>query len=137
MLEDKNKYINNLTEIDKIRILLEDYQSRNLYSEEILFKLNLVIEELFTNIVSYGFRDTNEHIIEIITTVENDKFKTVLIDDGISFNPLEKEDPDLEVSLNERKIGGLGIHLMKKLMDEYYYERVDNKNILTIIKNLN
>jgi anti-sigma regulatory factor (Ser/Thr protein kinase) len=136
MLKIKNKYVNNLSEIDKIRILLEDYNNRNLFSDEILFKLNLVIEELFTNIVSYGFSDNNEHLIELITNIENNKFTAVLIDDGIAFDPLQKEDPDLEVSLDERKIGGLGIHLMKSLMNEFYYERVDNKNILTIIKNL-
>lgn len=137
MINDKNIYINNLSEINKIRILLEDYNSQNLFSDEILFKLNLVIEELFTNIVSYGFIDEKVHYIELETAIENKKFSAVLIDDGIAFNPLEKDEPDLDASLNDREIGGLGIHLMKNLMDEYDYERVDNKNILTVIKYLN
>ena len=63
-------------------------------------------------------------------------FKLIFIDRGIPYNPLEKEDPDTTLSADQRKIGGLGIYLVKKSMDEMFYERKDGQNILTLVKRL-
>lgn len=102
----------------------------------LLFEINLALDELFTNIISYGFADTSEHIIRVRISAENDLLTVVLEDDGIPFNPVERLSPELPCTLEECKVGGLGIHLVKNLMDEVVYSRCGNKNVLTLKKTI-
>jgi anti-sigma regulatory factor (Ser/Thr protein kinase) len=102
----------------------------------ILFEANLALDELFTNIISYGFDDKNEHTIRITISLQNDELVFNIEDDGMPFNPTEAETPDLECTIEECRIGGLGIHLAKNLMDEVCYQRCKDKNILTLKKNI-
>jgi len=93
-------------------------------------------DELFTNIVSYGFDDDLEHII-IFTLSGNSNLVVINIEDnGIPFNPLEKIDPDFPDNVESANIGGLGIHIIRKLMDNVSYERKQGKNKLTMRKNI-
>lgn len=101
-----------------------------------ILNLNLVLEELITNIIFYGFPDKAEHGIEAVFCMEDRVLEIQLTDDAIAFNPLEAKEPDLDQAIEDRPIGGLGIHLVKKIMDEVRYERADNKNILTLKKQL-
>jgi len=98
------------------------------------FNINLALEEAVTNVINYAYEDNNEHLIKLDFSLENRELKITITDDGIEFNPLLKEDPNTELSLEERKIGGLGIFFVKKIMDNIDYERINNKNILTLIK---
>jgi len=98
------------------------------------FNINLALEEAVTNVINYAFEDDNEHLINLDFSLENRELKITITDDGIEFNPLLKEDPNTELSLEERKIGGLGIFFVKNIMDNIDYERINNKNILTLIK---
>ncbi len=98
------------------------------------FNINLALEEAVTNVINYAFEDDNEHLIKLDFSLKNRELKITITDDGIEFNPLLKEDPNTELSLEERKIGGLGIFFVKKIMDNIDYERINNKNILTLIK---
>jgi len=91
---------------------------------------------LFTNIISYGFQDDKEHVVRITLTPENDLLCLCIEDDGKPFNPIEFESPDVSCSVEKCKIGGLGIHIMKKLMDEICYERCDDKNVLNLKKKI-
>jgi len=102
----------------------------------LLFEINLALDELFTNIISYGFADTSEHMIRVRISAENDLLTVVLEDDGIPFNPVERLSPELPCTLEECKVGGLGIHLVKNLMDEVVYSRCGNKNVLTLKKTI-
>jgi anti-sigma regulatory factor (Ser/Thr protein kinase) len=95
----------------------------------------LAIEEIFVNIVHYAYLPKEGDITLSLTfDLEAGNVVVRLEDEGKPFNPLEKEAPDLSADIMERKIGGLGIHFVKNLMDKVEYEYVNNKNVLTITK---
>ena len=97
--------------------------------------LNISLDELITNIVSYGYGDTDEHEIHVTLTERNGSLVTVLEDDGTAFDPFTSApEPDLDASVAERRIGGLGVYFVKTLMDEATYERLDNRNRITLVQ---
>ena len=100
--------------------------------------VEVITEELFTNIASYAYDETNEsNFAEITYVVDNDPPSITVFfkDAGKPYNPLEKEDPDVTLDPMDRPIGGLGIYMTKKLMDETHYEYKDNMNIFSFKKN--
>ncbi|MBW1960758.1 MAG: ATP-binding protein [Deltaproteobacteria bacterium] len=99
-------------------------------------EINLALEELFTNIISYGFIDDKEHRIKFSIIHEDDTVTILIEDDGVPFNPMDIDEPDLKCEMEKRKVGGLGIHLIKNMMDRIDYKRQKNKNLLTLIKHL-
>jgi len=130
------KLKSNLSELDALCRKLEKFGQSMGLSKKCIFEANLALDELFTNIISYGFDDKNEHSIRITISLQNDELVFNIEDDGIPFNPTEVEAPDLECTIEECRIGGLGIHLAKNLMDEVCYQRCNNKNILTMRKSI-
>ncbi|SEA93739.1 Anti-sigma regulatory factor (Ser/Thr protein kinase) [Pseudobutyrivibrio sp. ACV-2] len=96
-------------------------------------KISVAVEEIFVNIANYAYGDSVGNA-EIDIDVDNDKKSIVILfkDCGTPYNPLEHEDPDTTLSADEREIGGLGILIVKKSMDEVSYQYKDGKNILTI-----
>lgn len=99
-----------------------------------VFAANLALEELVTNIIKYGHDDDGEHLITIHLTVEDDSFILTVIDDGHEFNPFEQATPDTSAALEERAIGGLGIHFIRNLLDTCHYERRGHENRVTVTK---
>jgi serine/threonine-protein kinase RsbW len=97
---------------------------------------NLAIEELVTNCVKYGYDDANEHIIEIVLKLSTGELTITVTDDGHAFNPLDLPEPDTRLSVEERPLGGLGIHLLRKMSDRMEYKRNGGKNHLTLHKTL-
>ena len=100
-------------------------------------QINVCIDEIFSNIVNYGYpKGPGPVTVEFIRDDEKRSVSLRFTDEGIPYNPLVKDDPDVTLSAEERQIGGLGIYMVKKVMDDmrYYYE--DGKNILVITKNL-
>ena len=130
------KLKSNLSELDALCQKLEKFGQSMGLSKKCIFEANLALDELFTNIISYGFDDKNEHTISITIALQNDDLVVHIEDDGIPFNPTNAETPDLECSIEECRIGGLGIHLAKNLMNEVCYQRCKDKNILTLKKNI-
>ena len=130
------KLKSNLSELDALCQKLEKFGQSLGLSQKCIFEANLALDELFTNIISYGFDDKTEHTIRITIFLQNDELVFNIEDDGIPFNPTEAESPDLECSIEECRIGGLGIHLAKNLMDEVCYQRCNDKNVLTLRKNI-
>ena len=126
----------SLSELDSLCENLEDFGQKIGLSKKLIFEINLALDELFTNIISYGFKDEEEHIIKVTMTPQNKELCLRIEDDGIPFNPIDFETPDVACSVENCKIGGLGIHIMRKLMDEICYQRCDDKNILTLKKQL-
>ncbi|MBO4339467.1 MAG: SpoIIE family protein phosphatase [Clostridia bacterium] len=98
-------------------------------------QIDLSVEEIFVNIASYAYGDKTG-TAEITIYNEENEVTIVFADSGIPYNPLEKEDPDTTLSADEREIGGLGIFLVKKNMDDVSYDYIDGKNILTIKKKI-
>jgi len=103
--------------------------------EDIQGKIEVAVEEIFVNIASYAYSPGSGNTVIFISV--NDKIVIRFEDTGKPYNPLEKPEPDLDKPLMERDIGGLGVFLVKKLMDDVEYKRVDNKNILVITKTMN
>ena len=98
-------------------------------------RIELAIEEAIVNIITYSFPEGTGHI-ELNCKRHNNVITFRIIDDGTEFNPLIQEDPDITLPVEEREIGGLGIFLIKNIMDDVTYQRRDNKNILTLRKGL-
>lgn len=102
-----------------------------------IYQVNLALEEILVNIAKYAYPD-DKGIIDISYEIGDDNKQLIVVikDKGIEFNPLEKEDPDIEASVENRKIGGLGIYIVKNIMDDIKYQRSNNENVLEIIKKL-
>jgi serine/threonine-protein kinase RsbW len=126
----------SLDELDNLCLNLETLGEKIGLSKKLIFEINLALDELFTNIISYGFSDEDEHTIKVTITPQKGKICLSIEDDGIPFNPIEFETPDVACSVENCKIGGLGIHIMRKLMDDICYQRCGDKNVLTLKKNL-
>jgi serine/threonine-protein kinase RsbW len=125
---------NSLAELSTLCEKLESIGESLGLSRRCLFEVNLALDELFTNIISYGFADQSEHIIHVCISADDNLLTVVLKDDGIPFNPVERQSPILSCELEECKVGGLGIHLVKNLVDEVAYCRSGNQNMLTLKK---
>jgi len=126
----------SLSELDNLCEKLEDFGQKIGLSQKLIFEINLALDELFTNIISYGFGDDAEHLIKVTITPQNEELCLCIEDDGTPFNPIDFETPDVACSVENCKIGGLGIHIVRKLMDEICYQRCNDKNILTLKKTL-
>lgn len=129
------KLKSNLSELDTLCQEMEKLGRAIGLSKKFIFEINLALDELFTNIISYGFKDDNEHLIKVTITPQNDMLCLCIEDDGVPFNLVEANEPDLGCTIEECKIGGLGIHLIRNLMDEICYERCGDINKLTLKKN--
>jgi serine/threonine-protein kinase RsbW len=130
------KLRNKISEVSRAGTLLEDYGRKNKIPPEIMNTFILAVDEIVTNVISYGYEDMDEHII-ILDLQKNSKVLTIVIqDDARRFNPLELPEADTSKSVEERKIGGLGILLVRKLMDSVEYEYKSGKNFLKIKKRI-
>jgi len=99
-------------------------------------QIDVAVEEMYVNVASYAYED---RVGMVTIRIEESAPRTVsitMIDEGIPYNPLEKPDPDVTLPAEKRGIGGLGIYMVKKSMDNMIYEHRDGKNILTLVKKL-
>ena len=94
----------------------------------------LCLDEMLVNIISYGYPDGEEHLIDLHVVAGEDELVITLSDDGIPFDPFNREEPDTGLSVEERPIGGLGVHLVKNLMDNCHYERRGEHNVVQLSK---
>ena len=126
---------NRIEDFPRFLEMLESFAEENDLPQEAVFSMHLAIDELFTNIVSYGFSDDNKHTIEIDVSYTEDVLQVRMSDDGIPFDPLnEAPEPDLDASLEERRIGGVGVHFVKNLMDDVSYVYENGRNRLCLVK---
>jgi sigma-B regulation protein RsbU (phosphoserine phosphatase) len=98
--------------------------------------LNLAMEEAVVNVMDYAYPDDQKGNVDIEVTADQEWMTFVITDTGIAFDPTTKEDADTTLSAEERPIGGLGIFLVRQLMDDINYKREGNKNVLTLRKKL-
>ena len=127
---------NDLSELENLCQHLNKFGQDAGLSEACITDINICLDELFTNIVNYGFEDKLEHMTRFTINLDNKVLTLIIEDEGIAFNPLEKEDPEIPDDLKDVRIGGLGIHIVRKLMDDIRYERKHGRNKLTMKKNV-
>ena len=123
-----------LSELNTLCRHLEDCGDAMKLPQKCLFEINLGLDELFTNIISYGFEDESEHQIKFTLAKAEQTLVVQVEDDGIPFNPLDATEPGASRDLDSLNIGGLGIHLVKKMMDDIDYQRDEGKNKLILKK---
>jgi serine/threonine-protein kinase RsbW len=96
--------------------------------------VKMALDELISNVIFYGYLDSGQHKIQVGFGYESNILTIKIEDDGQPFDPTQLETPDLDSSAEDRKIGGLGIHIVRNMMDEFSYARIDNKNVITLKK---
>lgn len=121
--------------LDEVLGFMEDELLSHGCSMKLVMPINISLEEMYVNIASYAYVPETGNAIIRVDFVDDDVV-IQLEDTGMEFNPLAKEDPDINASVEERGIGGLGIYMVKKYMDKCEYERRDGKNIFTMRKNI-
>jgi anti-sigma regulatory factor (Ser/Thr protein kinase) len=125
---------NDLSEIAKVHPALENFGQRCSLSPKTLFEINLILEEVLANIISYAYGDNQWHEIVVRADIGSDELVIEVEDDGRPFNPLQIPPPDLERPLEQRKVGGLGLHLVRELTSSIEYTRREDKNHLVMRK---
>jgi len=128
--------VNRAAEVSRAQDLLEQFAAENAIPDRKLHEVQLALEEHLTNIVRYGHQNGGEHPIKVLIDLKAGELQIQIEDDGCPFNPLEHPTPDLTKPIEERPIGGMGVHMMRQSLDEMKYRRVDGKNILMMIKRL-
>lgn len=114
---------------------IEAFCNAQAWPADVVFQIGLVVEELGINVVNYAYEDGDEHEFSISVTSGDQSLTLEIVDGGRPFDPLEEApEPDLEASLEDRPIGGLGVYLVRTIMDELSYRREDGRNRLTAIK---
>jgi serine phosphatase RsbU (regulator of sigma subunit)/anti-sigma regulatory factor (Ser/Thr protein kinase) len=127
---------NRIPEITRLSERLGEFAAGHQLTPSVLHDLNLALEEAVTNIISHGYSDNREHEILVRIRIEPGEVIAELKDDARAFNPLTAPDADVTKSVDERQLGGLGIHLMRKLMDEIEYQRLEDRNLLIMKRNI-
>lgn len=121
--------------LDEIREFVGDIARAGGFGDKDVYNIQLAADEAASNIIEHAYEGVSDGMLELSCGVKANVITIILVDHGESFDPSEIPMPDLKADLSERKIGGLGIFLMRKLMDEVRYEVKPNKNnVLTMIK---
>ena len=126
--------VNDLRDIAGAADTIGAFCAEHGLAEEISFQVNLAVDELLTNTISYGYDDDEEHRIDLSLRLEGGTLVVEIADDGRAFDPLQAPEPDLGASLEERAVGGLGIYLVRKTMDGVAYRREGGRNVVTLTK---
>lgn len=126
-----------LERLEKVKACIDRLLQKTPSSEEERMAIEIAVEEIFVNIVKYADISERDEIELRFDYKEGEK--SVLIqfrDDGVCFNPLENEEPEIQTDLSGREPGGLGIYMVKRMMDDIRYEHREGKNVLTLEKRL-
>ena len=125
-------FVSDRAELEKLEGFTADFALKAGLSDKDLFALQIIVEELVTNVIDYGGVPAGEHAVRVDLSAEGGELLIRLTDRGTEYNPLLREDPDTTLPAEQRPIGGLGVHFCKKLTDAQEYERRDGCNVLTL-----
>jgi len=128
---------NRIEDLLRVNSIFESFATQHDINGRLRYHLLVSIEEILTNIIKYGFDEQGVHPIHITFRRVDEHIEMEFEDRGREFNPLEIDEPDFETPVEERQLGGLGIHLVKKMMDETKYRREGDRNILLLRKSKN
>lgn len=121
--------------LSQVLELIDGMLEQNDCSMKVQMQIDIAVEEIFVNVSHYAYAPDEGDVL-IKYGIENGEVEITVIDSGAPYNPLEKPDPDITLSVDERQIGGLGIFMVKKIMDSVSYQYVDNRNNFTIRKKM-
>jgi len=128
--------INDVADVSKLSPFIEELSEELSVSPDIVFNLNLAVEEAVSNVMMYAF-DAPGNIFTLSADYDSASIIFTIQDKGKAFDPTEEiAEVDTTLSVEERPIGGLGMFLIKNIMDEVKYQRVDDTNVLTLVKKL-
>ena len=127
---------NKISELEKVAQFIEGISEELGLSMELQMNLNLVMEEMVTNVIFYAYPQDEEADIELLVKSDGKELTFVLSDQGKEFDPTAKENTDLDVNPAERELGGMGIFIVKNIMKEVTYQRLEGKNLLTMTKGI-
>jgi len=127
---------NHVAELERVGQLVAAFGTEHQLPSQIVFDLTLALDEILTNIISYAYADQGNHEIVVRLSQQARTLIAEVEDDGRPFNPLEVPPPDLDAALADRPIGGLGLHLVRRVTDGLDYERAAGKNRLVLRKTL-
>lgn len=128
--------VNDISEIARLNEFVEEIGNDFSLSPGVVFNITLVLEEAVVNIINYAYPKEKHESIYLSAKLYNDSIVLVLTDTGKEFDPTMAPETDITLSADERPIGGLGIFLIRQIMNEVRYERIDGKNVLTLEKKL-
>ena len=127
---------NDIAEISRLATFIEEVGEAFELTPDVIFNLNLVIEEAAVNVINYAYPKEEHQSIYLSANLHNGSIVFVLTDTGKEFDPTQAPEADITLSAEERPIGGLGIFLIRQIMNEVKYQRIDGKNVLTLEKKL-
>ena len=135
-MEKKLVIKNDIAEICKLAIFIEELSEELALTPELTFNLNLVLEEAVSNVILYAYGEEKQKKITLLANMSDNNLIFVLTDSGQEFDPTKVPDADVTLSAEEREIGGLGIFLIRQIMNTIEYQRIDGKNVLIMGKQL-
>ena len=130
------KIKNHVEELEKVNQFVEEICEELGLDMELQMNLNLVMEEMVSNVIFYAYPEGTPEEIELTAESDGKELTFVLSDSGIEFDPTAKEDADPDVNPMDRDIGGMGIYIVKNIMNKVTYQRLEGKNLLTMQKNI-
>jgi serine/threonine-protein kinase RsbW len=130
---EKKSFKPDLESVKKIQGFVENNIKGEKSDKKRLFKINILIEEIVVNIVNYAFKDMQDGIIDIEIDTSDDEISLRVFDNGLPFNPLEAEEPDINAPLKDRNPGGLGIFFVKQIAKSFKYSYKNSKNCISLI----
>ncbi|MGL5272959.1 MAG: ATP-binding protein [Phocaeicola sp.] len=128
--------MNEISEISRLEEFIETLGEELELDLPLVMSMNLALEEVVSNIILYAYPEKMGESISIKATSSNGILIFAISDSGVEFDPTVVPEADITLSADDREIGGLGIYLVRRIMDEVKYQRIDNKNVLTIKKEL-
>lgn len=121
--------------LDEIREYVGTIARKGGFGDKDIYNIQLATDEAASNIIEHAYEGVSDGVLDLSCGMEGNAIKIILIDYGVPYDPSAIPMPDIKADLSERKIGGLGIFLMRKLMDEVHYEpRADRSNVLSMTK---
>lgn len=124
---------NELAELERLAQFIDTFFAPLQPTEKDRMAFQLSLEEAVTNVINHGFKDGETHAFTVaLSHSAGDRVTAIVTDDAVPYDPLARPPVDTSAPLQEREIGGLGVHLVKKLMDHCHYARREGKNILTL-----
>lgn len=127
---------NDIGQISLLSEMVEEIAEERGLDSGVAMNINLALEEAVTNVIMYAYPEGEEGELRLDAVIDDDSLKFILSDKGKEFDPTAKPEPDITLDVEKRPVGGLGIHLVRKIMDSVSYKRKDGKNILTMIKHI-